>query len=99
MKYSFETIKKHLHELLDKYCEPELSLWIDEKEYMIILYHDFCTFSKCGETTEVLEFNSLDELWFAEVCDGIILKNDWKRITKLECYDFDYLNLPTEILT
>ena len=99
MRYSFEQIKQYLQELLEKYCEPELSLWINEREYTIILYPDFCSFQKCEEQTEILNFKSLDELYVSEVFDGIILNNDWNRITQFECLDFDYLNLPTEILT
>ena len=99
MRYSFEQIKNYLQELLEKYCEPELSLWIDGKEYMIILYPDFCSFTKCGERIEVLEFKSLDELYLTKVCDGIVLQNDWNKITRIECSDFDYLDLPTEIVS
>ena len=99
MRYSFEQIKNYLQELLEKCCEPELSLWIDGKEYMIILYPDFCSFAKCGERIKVLEFKSLDDLYLTEVCDGIVLQNDWNKITRIECSDFHYLNLPTEIVS
>ncbi|MBQ7314778.1 MAG: hypothetical protein IJW83_02060 [Clostridia bacterium] len=98
MKYSFEQIKSYLQELLETYCEPELSLWIKDREYMIILYDDYCSFQTCDGTMKVLNFASLDELYTAEVYDGIVLKNDWDRISKIECIDFDYLHLPTEIL-
>lgn len=98
MNYSFEQIKLYLTELLEKFCEPELSIWIDGQEYIIILYKDFCEFIKCGNNCKVLNFNSLDELYYSEVFDGIILKNTWNKIGKIECADFDYLNLPTEII-
>lgn len=97
MKYSFEQIKAYLQELLEKYCEPELSIFIDGKEYMIILYHGYCSFQKCGDSIE-LEFESLDELYSAKLFNDIVLKNHWNRITKVECYDFEYLNLPTVLL-
>ena len=97
MAYSFEQIKNYLTEILEKYCEPELSLWIDGQEYMIILYDNFCSFQKIEAEIEVMKFASLDELYSAKVHDGIVLKNDWDKITKLECLSFDYLNLPSEI--
>ena len=95
MKYSFEQIKKYLQELLEKYCEPELSLWIGEKEYVIILYSDFCSIQRCGEQVEIMEFETIDKLYESVIFDGIVLKNDWYRIDKIESDDFAYLGLPT----
>lgn len=96
MKYTFEQIKRYLQELSERCCEPELSIWINNTEYMIVLYKDGCTFQKCNGRAEVLSFKTLDELYASTVYDGIVLKDDWKKITKFECYDFDYLDLKTE---
>ena len=96
MKYSFEQIKEFLKELLEKYCEPELSIWIDNTEYMIILHSDGCTFQKCNGKAEALDFETLDELYVSTVYDGIVLERDWDKITKFECYDFDYLDSKSE---
>lgn len=98
MNYSFEQIKLYLTELLEKFCEPELSIWLNGHEYVIILYKEYCEFIRCGSDSKGLNFNSLDELYSSEVFDGIILKNTWNKIGKIECTDFDYLNLPTEII-
>ena len=99
MMYCFEQIQDYLQKLLEKHCEPELSLWIEGQEYMIILYSNFCSFHKIGADDKIMEFASLDELYSAKVHDGIVLKNDWDRVTKIECIDFDYLQLPTEMLS
>ena len=96
MKYSFEQIKKYLQELLEKHCEPELSIWIDNTEYMITLYKEGCTFQKCNGQAEALDFETLDELYVSTVYDGIVLEKDWDKITKFECYDFDYLDSKSE---
>ncbi len=98
MGYTFEQIKIYLNEILQNFSEPELSLWLNGQEYMLILYKDSCEFIKCGCNCENISFNSLDELYSSEVFDGIILKNVWSKIEKIQCIDFDYLNLPTEIL-
>ena len=83
---------------MEKYCEPELSLWMEGQEYMIVLYRDFCSFQKIGVDNEVMKFASLQDLSSAKVHDGIVLKKDWDRVTKIECIDFPYLKLPTEML-
>ncbi len=98
MKYSFEQIKNYLTEILEKFCEPELSLWLNGQNYMIILYEDFCTFQRCGSSSEVMEFGSLDELYTAELLDGIVLKSNWVDIEKIECFEFGYLDVPGELL-
>ena len=98
MIYSFEQVKEYLSEILEHFDEPELGLWINGSEYMIILYENYCSFQKSGSKTEILKFASLDELYVAQVLDGIVLKNDWNTIEKLECYSFGYLNLPIEVV-
>ena len=91
MKYTFEQIKNNLTELVD--FEPELRLWINGHEYIIILYADFCTFGRCGGDMAVVEFKSLDDLYNSLVLDNIVLKRDWENIEKVECFEFNFLDM------
>jgi len=93
MKYSFEEIKKKMNELVENVCEPELTLYMYGKAYMIIAYGDHCSFQRCGfnDGSGEVNYKTLDELYNTETVDNILLKRDWKDIENFECYDFDYI--------
>ncbi|MBD5494664.1 MAG: hypothetical protein HDR12_09900 [Lachnospiraceae bacterium] len=90
-EYDFETIKTLLLKSIDNGWEAELTLYMNSREYMIIIYEDHCSFQKCGykDGSGEYYFASLDELYVAEQVDGIILKRDWEKIEHLDCVDFE----------
>ena len=67
--------------------EPEFELYFDHTEntYMIIKYDDRVTFQRCGYMTGSgeAEYNSLADLYAADLMDGICLQEDWKHITDI----------------
>jgi len=64
-RYSFSEIKARLDEMITAGLEPELHLFMYDKEYMIIGYKDRCSFQRCGTCNGSGEFfyNTLDELY------------------------------------
>ena len=72
--------------------ETELAITLNDNEYMIIIYDDNCSFSKCG-TGLGKENNSktLDELYNSQLIDNIVLKRDWNKISKFESIYFGML--------
>ncbi len=95
VKYSFEEIKILLQKCIEKGYEAELSIYLYEKEYMIIIYDDHCSFQRCGykEGCGEKNYNTLDELYSSKQVDNVVLKNDWHNIDTLDCIDFDILGL------
>ena len=91
--YSFEEIKIRLNELVKNNFEPELSLFMYGKEYMIIAYEDHCSFQRCGFNNGSGEVNyiNLEELYNAETIDNIQLKRNWNDIEDIDCFDFGFL--------
>ena len=89
--YDFETIKNLLQKSIENGWEAELTLYMNNREYMIIIYDDHCSFQRCGYKDESGEydFSSLDELYMAEQVDGIILERDWGKIEHFDCADFE----------
>lgn len=89
--YNFETIKNLLQKSIENGCEAELTLYMNDREYMIIIYDDHCSFQRCGYKDGSGEYNflCLDELYVAEQVDGIILARDWEKIEYLDCADFE----------
>jgi len=85
-KYSFSEIKKKLNEMIVAGDEPELSLFMYGKEYMIIGFKDGCSFQRCGASDGSGEYfyETLDELYNAITVDEILLKRDWDNITNFE---------------
>ena len=67
--------------------EPEFELYFDHTEntYTIIKYDDRVTFQRCGYMTGSgeAEYNSLADLYAANLMDGICLQEDWKHITDI----------------
>ena len=67
--------------------EPEFELYFDHTEntYMIIKYDNRVTFQRCGYKTglDEAEYNSLADLYVADLMDGICLQEDWKHITDI----------------
>ena len=90
-KFDFETIKALLLQSIKNGFEAELTLYIDNREYMIIIYDDHCSFQRCGylDGSGEYRFPSLDVLYEAEQIDGIILARDWDKIEWFDCMDFD----------
>lgn len=93
--YDFETIKALLQKSIQNGWEAELTLGMNYKEYMIIIYDDHCSFQRCGskDGSGEYDFLSLDELYVAEQVDGIILERDWGKIQYLDCVDFEMQGL------
>ena len=56
-------------------------------EYVITKRKNFVDFSRCSseysEAPEILTFEDLDELYEADLLDGINLKRDWSKIKKI----------------
>jgi len=89
-KYSFDEIKEKFSGQFVIDFEPELTLHINSKEYMIIFYDNRCSFQRCGypDGSGEVYFDTLDDLYNAETIDGILLKRDWDDITDFECWEF-----------
>jgi len=62
--YDFETIKNLLQKSIKNGWEAELTLYINNRKYMIIIYDDYCSFQRCGHKNGSggYRFASLDEL-------------------------------------
>lgn len=91
-RYSFEQIKEKLNKMISDGDEPELSLFMYSREYMIIGYADRCSFQRCGtnDWSEEFFYNNLDELYNSITVDNILLKRDWKDITDFACVDYEW---------
>ena len=92
LKYSFDEIKEKLNEMISDALEPELSLFLNGKEYMIIGYADRYSFQRCGiyDGSGEVFYSTLDELYNSVTVDNILLKRDWNNITKFECVDYEW---------
>jgi len=92
MKYSFDEIKEKFSGKFIVDFEPELTLYMYEKTYMIIIYNENrCSFQRCGfndGSGEVI-YNSLDELYITKTIDDILLQRDWNDIANFECTDYE----------
>lgn len=89
--YDFRTIKTLLQKSIENGWEAELTLYINNKEYIIIIYKDHCSFQRCGYKDGSGEYNflSLEELYKTEQVDGILLERDWEQIEGFDCIDFE----------
>ena len=98
-KITFEEIKSLLLKSINECdCEVELSFTFADKdnEYMIIIYHDHCSFQRCGTSEQQSgEYNypTLDELYKAQQIDNIVLERDWDKITDIQSMDLEILGL------
>ena len=96
--YSIEYVKEVIKELVKMDFEPELSLCFrgNESEYMIIGYADHVSFQRCGyyDGSGEIDYKTLDELFEADIIDGICLKRDWNKIVDIWCspsmIDFEF---------
>ena len=96
--YSIDYVKEVINELVKMGFEPELSLCFrgNESEYMIIVYADHVSFQRCGyyDGSGEIEYKTLDELFEADIIDGICLKRDWNKIVDILCspsmIDFEF---------
>ena len=91
-KYSFEQVKEKLNRMISYGDEPELSLFMYDKEYMIIGFSDRYSFQRCGYSDGSGEFyyDTLDELYNSMTVDGILLKRDWGDITDFACDEYEH---------
>lgn len=90
-EYDFETIKSLLQKSIKNGWEAELTIYMNDREYMIIIYDDHCSFQRCGykDGSGEHDFASLDELYISEQVDGVILERDWDKIQYFDCVDFE----------
>ena len=78
---------KRLYEIGDG--KPEFIIVFDytKTEYVITKYANFVDFSRCSsdhsKPPKILTFENLDELFEAELLDGINLKRDWLNIKRI----------------
>ncbi len=88
-KYSFDEIREKLYKMVANGWEPELSMFLYDKEYMIIVYKSHCSFQRCGinDGSGEVNYDSLDKLYCTETVDNILLSRDWKDIIKFESMD------------
>jgi phosphosulfolactate synthase (CoM biosynthesis protein A) len=91
-KYLFSEIKARLDEMIADGLEPELSLFMYGKEYMIIGLKDRFSFQRCGtcDGSGEVYYNTLDELYNSITIDNILLKRDWNDISSFECVDYEW---------
>jgi len=91
-KYSFCDIKKIFTGEFFHGCEPELTLHMYGKEYMIIFYENACSFQRCGykDGSGEIFYNSLEDLYNTKTIDNILLKRDWNDIAGFECHEWDF---------
>jgi len=92
-KHSYHEIKARLQETVANGLEPELTLHMNGKVYMIIGYDDHVSFQRCRTPNEAgggeVRYNTLDALYNAETVDSILLMRDWEAIEDFECFDFE----------
>jgi len=91
-KYTYDEIKRRLKKLVDIGDEPELSLTMYGKDYMIIGYESWYDFIRCGNRDEVsfFSYNTLDELYNSVTVDNILLSRDWDDITDFHCDSYGW---------
>lgn len=93
MVLPFETIKSLLEKSVQRGEEPELGMYIDGTEYMIIAYDGCCTFLRCGVKgvgSGEIKYDTLDELYEADQpIDNICLKRDWSKIEDMYSFDIE----------
>lgn len=97
MDLSFNEMERILSGLTQQGLEPEVSLYINEQEYMVIVYEDHCSFQRCGamDGSGEKEFPSLQDLYHAETVDHIVLERDWNEITGWYCFEMEYYQQET----
>jgi len=90
--YTFDEVKKRHKKLTDIGEEPELSIYINGKEYMIICCGDMYGFLRCGnrDRSDVFIYSTLDELYNTVTVDNILLSRDWNDITDFHCSDYGW---------
>ena len=90
-QYSFETIKTLLNRSIENGWEAKLTLRINSRDYMIIIYNDHCSFQRIGRYDRSGEYNfsSLEELYKAQQIDEICLEKKKKKIEAFDCLDFE----------
>jgi len=91
--YTFDEVKRRLKKLVDIGNEPELSLFMYGKEYMIIGYEGRYDFQRCDtldSRSDVHVYNTLDELYNSITVDNILLSRDWGDITDFHCSGYGW---------
>ena len=77
---TYEKFKK-LFNQLDSNREPEIEIYVNDSDYLLIKFENHITYGKweLESTNEIYTFNNLDELYEANI-EGICLKNDWDKV-------------------
>lgn len=83
--YDLEFTMEQLNIWLEQGVEPELSFYIDDLEYMIIPLKDQFSIQCIGKTQEIY-FKSVEELFNADLFDGLRLSRDWNRVQQIKFY-------------
>ncbi len=82
--YDIEYAKKKLNDYLINGREPELCIKIDGVDYMIIPLKNKISFQLFG--SKEVYYDNVDDLFNSKLVNGIVLKDDWKRIEKIWFY-------------
>jgi len=89
----FHEIKEKMQETITNGFEPELTIRMNDKEYMIIGYKNRFSFQRCSSQKSMgggeVFCSTIDELYTTESVDNILLKRDWDDIKEFECFDFE----------
>jgi len=91
-KYTYDKIKERLNKMIDLGNEPEITLFIYGKVYMIIGYEGRCSFQRCGfhDGSGEFYYNTLDELYNSVTVDNILLSRDWNDISNFERDSYEW---------
>lgn len=84
-EYDIEFTKQKLNEYLKNGVEAELCIKINGNEYMIIPLKNKISFQWIGKTDEFY-YNNVEELFSAELINGVILNRDWQKIEEIYYY-------------
>lgn len=96
--YYIDYVKEAISTFVKLGMEPELTICFrgNKSEYMIIGYKDHVSFQRCGyyDGSGEIDYKTLDELFEAEVIDGICLNRDWNKVVDIWCspsmIDFEF---------
>ena len=86
-KYTYDSIRGMLEECFEDDYNHEIDIRIDGRKYMIFLFEDHCAFRRCEDEAE-MTFKDINEMCSAELFDGVIIKRDYEKITKVEGYAY-----------
>lgn len=72
---------KELFDRLDSNRKPEIEIYVDGVDYILIKFENYITYGKWDleSTSEIYTFDNIDELYEADI-DGICLKDNWEKV-------------------